>query len=106
MPYCFAVIDACFVGLIKEAIPDFRAFAPSAAEIPPSLRATIIKAKSFTSPPSALTTGPAFGIAVVKSCKEREVWFSTALRKFTELARSSVLILKAFCKDKVVFIAS
>ena len=42
---------ATFVGLIRDASPDFNALAPSLALIPPSLIAVRYKARSFTSPP-------------------------------------------------------
>ena len=68
-------------GLIKDARPDLSALAPSDALIPPSFIAVRKNAKSSTDPPSCFTTGPAFGIAVVKSSIDTTVWFSTALRK-------------------------
>ena len=43
---------AFLLGLIKEARPDFSAFAPSDALIPPSFIAVRKNAKSSTSPPS------------------------------------------------------
>ena len=75
-------IPAAFLdGLIKDARPDLSAFAPSDALMPPSFIAVIKNAKSSTLPPSCLTTGPAFGIATVKSSILRTVWFSTAFKK-------------------------
>ena len=93
-------------GLIKEARPDFNALAPSDALIPPSFMAVRKKAKSSTSPPSCLTTGPAFGIAIVKSSIAVMVWFSTAFKKLIFEARSSAAIPKAFVIDTVAFKAS
>ena len=58
---------ATFVGLIRDAIADLIALAPSDALTPPSFIAVRYNAKSFTSPPRDFTTGPAFGIASVKS---------------------------------------
>ena len=76
-----ASISLAFLdGLIIEARPDLSALAPSDALIPPSFIAVMKNAKSSTDPPSCFTTGPAFGIAIVKSSIERTVWFSTALR--------------------------
>ena len=77
---------AFLVGLINDARPDLSALAPSEALIPPSFMAVKKKARSSTSPPSCWITGPAFGIAIVKSSIETTVWFSTALRKFILLA--------------------
>ena len=54
-------------GLIIDARPDLSALADSEALIPPSRIAVRNKAKSFTSPPSCLTTGPALGIAITRS---------------------------------------
>ena len=59
-------------------------------------------AKSFTSPPSCWITGATFGIAVVISSSDTTVWFSTALRKSIDAAKSSDDILNAFCKEIVV----
>ena len=67
IPKPLAVAAACFVGLIKDAIPDLIAFAPSAALIPPSFIATSKTERSLTSPPIALITGPVLGMASVKS---------------------------------------
>ena len=91
-----------FAGLIMEARPDLSALAPSDALIPPSFIAVIKNARSSTSPPSCFTTGPAFGIAIVKSSIERTVWFSTALRKSIFDARSSAAKPKAFVREIVV----
>ena len=85
----------CFVGLIKEASPDFNAFAPSDALIPPSLIAVMYKAKSSMLPPSCCITGPAFGIASTKSLRVVDVWFSTALRKLIDSVSCSVFCLNA-----------
>ena len=41
MPKSDIIPTVCFVGLIREAKPDFNAFAPSDALIPPSLIAVI-----------------------------------------------------------------
>ena len=91
-----------FAGLIIEARPDLSALAPSEALIPPSFIAVIKNARSSTEPPSCFTTGPAFGIAIVKSSIERTVWFSTALRKLIFCASCSEETPKAFCKEIVV----
>ena len=64
------------------------------------------KARSSTSPPSCLTTGPALGTAMVKSSMLTTVWFSTAFKKSVFLARSSVATPKALVRDIVVFRAS
>ena len=89
-----------------DARPDFSALAPSEALIPPSFIAVRKKAKSSTSPPSCLTTGPAFGIAIVKSEIAVIVSFSTALRKSILLASSSAATPKAFVTEIVVSKAS
>ena len=102
IPIAASISEVFFVGLIIEARPDFNAFAPSDALIPPSFIAVMKKARSSTSPPSCLTTGAALGIAIVKSSIERTVWFSTALRKSIFFARSSVERPNAFCKEIVV----
>ena len=83
-------ISAAFpVGLIKAAKPDFKALAPSEALIPPSFIAVRKKARSSTLPPSCFTTGPAFGIAIVRSLMAVMVSFSTELRKLILPAKSS-----------------
>ena len=89
-------------GLIKDARPDFKALAPSDALIPPSFIAVKKKARSSTDPPNCWTTGPALGIASVKSSIDTTVWFSTALRKLILLAKSSAATPKAFVTDIVV----
>ena len=89
-------------GLIKDARPDFRAFAPSEALIPPSFMAVMKKARSSMSPPSCLTTGAAFGMAIVISSIATTVWFSTALRKSIVPARSFASTPNAFIKEMVV----
>ena len=94
-PNCLATSLACFVGLIRDARPDFNAFAASAAGMPPSRIATRSVARSFTSPPRDLITGPTFGIAIDKSSSVAEVWFSTALRKLMDSASSLVFSLNA-----------
>ena len=94
------------VGLIIEARPDFNALADSAALIPPSRIAVRNSARSCTSPPSCLTTGPALGIATTRSLRDVEVWFSTALRKLIDSASSLVFKLNALCRDRVADIAS
>ena len=94
--------EAFSVGLISEARPDLRALAPSDALIPPSFMAVRKKARSSTSPPSCLITGPALGIAMVKSSMEVTVWFSTAFRKLIFFARSSVAVPNALVRDIVV----
>ena len=91
-----------FAGLIIEARPDLSALAPSDALIPPSFIAVMKNARSSTDPPSCFTTGPAFGIAIVKSSIERTVWFSTALRKLIFCASSSDARPNAFVNDIVV----
>ena len=72
--------DAFLDGLINAESPDLSALAPSDALMPPSFIAVKKNARSSTLPPSCLTTGAAFGIAVVISSIDRTVWFSTALR--------------------------
>ena len=57
MPFMFTPrpaknFEAFSDGLINEARPDLRAFAPSDALIPPSFIAVRKNAKSSTSPPS------------------------------------------------------
>ena len=94
--------DAFLLGLINDARPDFKAFAPSDALIPPSFIAVIKNARSSTSPPSCLMTGAAFGIAIVKSSIFKTVWFSTALRKSIFSFSLSASSPKAFVKDIVV----
>jgi hypothetical protein len=90
---------AFLLGLINDARPDLSALAPSDALIPPSFIAVKKNAKSSTDPPSCFITGPALGIATVKSSIDTTVWFSTALRKLILLARSSAAIPKAFVTD-------
>ena len=102
IPNPASILLAVLVGLIRDAKPDLSAFAPSEALIPPSFMAVRKNAKSSTLPPSCLTTGAAFGIAVVKSSIDRTVWFSTALRKLIFLARSSADNPNAFVSDIVV----
>ena len=102
MPNPASISLVFFAGLIIDARPDLSALAPSDALIPPSFIAVIKNARSSTDPPSCLTTGPAFGIAIVKSSIERTVWFSTALRKLIFCANCSADIPKAFCKEIVV----
>ena len=89
--------DSCatFVGLINDARADFKALAPSDALIPPSFIAVKYKAKSFTLPPSPCTTGPAFGIASIKSARLVEVWFSTEFKKLIDSVNCSVFCLNA-----------
>ena len=82
--------------MIREAIADLIALAPSDAFTPPSFIAVKYNAKSFTSPPRDFTTGPALGIASTKSARLVDVWFSTALRKSIDCVSSSVLDLNAF----------
>ena len=93
---------AFLLGLINAARPDFNALAPSDALIPPSFIAVRKKAKSSTLPPSCLITGPAFGIATVKSSIFTTVWFSTALRKLILFLRSSAETPNAFVNEIVV----
>ena len=95
-----------FVGLIREARPDFSAFAPSEALIPPSFIAVKKNARSSTSPPSCFTTGPAFGIAIVRSLIEVTVSFSTAFKKSIFFARSSAATPKALVTEIVADKAS
>ena len=94
--------DAFLVGLIRDARPDLSALAPSDALMPPSFIAVRKKARSSTLPPSCLTTGPAFGIAMVRSSIDVTVWFSTALRKLIFPARSSEATPNAFVTEIVV----
>ena len=72
--------DARLVGLIKDARPDFKAFAPFSALTPPSRIAVIMTARSSTLPPRPLTTVATLGMATDMSSIVRIVWFSTALR--------------------------
>ena len=51
MPNPLNFSTATFVGLIKDASADLRAFAPSDALIPPSRIAVKYNAKSCTLPP-------------------------------------------------------
>ena len=88
IPTVASISDAFLLGLMIDARPDFNAFAPSAALIPPSFIAVIKNAKSLTSPPRDFTIGAAIGIAVVTSSRDKTVWFSTELRKLIESARS------------------
>ena len=93
-------------GLINEARPDLSAFAPSEALMPPSRIAVKKNARSSMFPPSCLTTGAAFGIAIVKSDIAVIVWFSTAFKKSIFLARSAEAMPKALVKEIVVCRAS
>ena len=107
MPFMLMPISArnslvFFAGLMMDASPDLSALAPSDALIPPSFIAVIKNARSSTDPPSCFTTGPAFGIAIVKSSIDKTVWFSTAFRKLIFCASCSDDIPKAFCKEIVV----
>ena len=95
-----------FVGLIKEARPDLSALAPSEALTPPSFIAVRKNARSSTSPPSCLTTGAAFGIAMVKSSIDRTDWFSTAFKKSIFPARSSAATPNALVTEIVASKAS
>ena len=97
---------ASSVGLINLPRDDLSAFAPWAADIPPSLIAVRKKARSSTSPPKAFTTEPAFGIASLKSSIDRIVWFSAAFRKFTLSDNSSIETPKALVREMVVSRAS
>ena len=97
-----SILLAFSVGLINDARPDLSALAPSDALIPPSFIAVKKNARSSTDPPSCLTTGPALGIAIVRSSIDTTVWFSTALRKSIFFAKSSAAIPKAFVTDIVV----
>ena len=106
IPKPLSISLATPVGLISDARPDFRALAPSDALIPPSRIAVSKKARSSTSPPSCLTTGPAFGTAIVRSAIDVIVWFSTAFKKSILFARSSVATPKASVIDIVVLKAS
>ena len=106
IPSPSSILDALSDGLIKDARPDLSALAPCAALIPPSFIAVKKNARSSTSPPSCLTTGPAFGIAIVKSSIATTVWFSTALRKSIFFAKSSAATPNAFVIDIVVSSAS
>ena len=93
---------AFLLGLINDARPDLSALAPSDALMPPSFMAVKKNAKSSTDPPSCLTTGPALGIASVKSSIDTTVWFSTAFKKLILPARSSAAIPKALVTEIVV----
>ena len=90
------------LGLINDARPDLSALAPSDALIPPSFIAVKKNARSSTSPPSCFTTGPAFGMAIVKSSIDTIVWFSTELRKSIFFPRSSAAMPNALVKEIVV----
>ena len=92
IPNPASISDALSVGLISEARPDFNAFAPSDALIPPSFMAVKKNAKSLTSPPSCLIIGATLGIAMVISSSDTTVWFSTAFKKSMLDAKSSVEI--------------
>ena len=94
--------DAFCDGLIKDARPDLMALAPSDALIPPSFIAVRKNARSLTSPPSCLTTGAAFGIAIVRSSMLSVVWFSTAFKKSMFLPRSCAETPNAFVRLMVV----
>ena len=102
IPISISIALAFLVGLIRDARPDLSALAPSDALIPPSFIAVKKNARSSTSPPNCLTTGPALGIAIVKSSIDTTVWFSTALRKSIFLVKSSAATPKAFVIDIVV----
>ena len=102
IPYPASISDAFLVGLINAARPDLSALAPSDALIPPSFIAVRKNAKSSTLPPSCLTIGPAFGMAVVRSSIFTTVWFSTALRKLILFVRSLALMPNAFVSEIVV----
>ena len=102
MPRSPSIPAAFLDGLINDARPDLSALAPSDALIPPSFMAVRKNARSSTSPPSCLITGPAFGIAIVKSSIDTTVWFSTALRKLILLVKSLAETPKAFVNDIVV----
>ena len=97
-----SILDAFSDGLIKDARPDLSALAPSEALMPPSFIAVRKNARSSTSPPSCCTTGPALGIAIVKSSIDTTVWFSTALRKSIFFAKSSAATPNAFVTEIVV----
>ena len=96
IPNSSACLLAAFDGLIKDARPDFKALAASAAPTPPSCIAAIKNAKSFISPPSCLITGATLGIAWVMSSSATTVWFSTAFKKLTVSSNSFPVTLKAF----------
>ena len=102
IPRSASIAAALSDGLIKDASPDLSALAPSDALIPPSRIAVRKNARSSTLPPSCLTTGPAFGIAIVKSSIAVIVWFSTEFKKLIFPARSSAAKPKASVKDIVV----
>ena len=102
IPKPFMNSDAFSVGLISDARPDLSALALSDALIPPSFMAVRKKARSSTSPPSCLITGPAFGMAIVKSSMEVTVWFSTAFKKLIFFASSSVAVPNALVSEMVV----
>ena len=102
IPISASIAVAFSVGLINDARPDLSAFAPSDALIPPSRIAVKKNARSSTLPPSCFTTGPAFGIAIVKSSIAVMVWFSTEFKKLIFPAKSSAAKPKASVKDMVV----
>ena len=102
IPISASIAAAFSVGLIRDASPDLSALAPSDALIPPSRIAVKKNARSSTLPPSCFTTGPAFGIAIVKSSIAVIVWFSTEFKKLIFPARSSAAKPKASVKDIVV----
>ena len=102
IPKPASIADTFLVGLIIAARPDLSALAPSDALIPPSFIAVRKKARSSTSPPSCFITGPAFGIAIVKSSIDTTVWFSTEFKKSIFVASSSADMPKAFVNDMVV----
>ena len=81
MPNLATFSRADFAGLISDARPDLRAFAPSAAETPPSRIAVSKTAMSSTVPPRPLMTGATLGMASERSSMLVTVWFSTAFRK-------------------------
>ena len=89
MPSPLSMSFAFVLGLIKDASPDLRAFAPSDAFTPPSFIDVIKNAKSFTSPPNCWIIGATFGIAVVMSSRDNTVWFSTEFKKSIVVANWS-----------------
>ena len=102
IPSFAAASDAALDGLIKDARPDFNAFAPCSALIPPSFIAVRKNARSSTLPPSCLIIGATLGIAFDKSSRLKTVWFSTELRKSIVFPSSADPIEKAFCNAIVV----
>ena len=97
-----SVAVADLLGLIKDAKPDFNAFAPCSALTPPSCIAAKNTVKSFTLPPNPSITGATRGIAAAISCRLTTVWFSTMFKKLIVFANSSPESLNALWSAIVV----